>query len=281
MKILLAGCGDIGSRTGLQLASQFDCYGLKRNPQSIPQPIAPIAGSVTNAMRLREVLEEGFDVVVVTLTPGEFTEKAYRESYVDGAATLVESIQCAGHKPKLVIWVSSTSVYGNNAGGWVDEQSPTAAQSFSGKLLLQAEELIATLPCATVIVRFSGIYGPGRTRMLNQVLAGRGRPAQPEQWSNRIHSDDCAGVLAHLVHRFQQGEKLDSLYLATDSAPVTQHDLRRWLAAELNVELRDEPVEQKAIRRCSNQRLLKTGYQFQYPTYKEGYRALIESMPDR
>ena len=280
MKILLAGCGDIGSRTGLQLASQFDCFGLKRNPRSIPQPIAPLAGSVTDVSRLREVLDQGFDVVVVTLTPGEFTEQAYRKSYVDGAATLVEAIECTEHKPKLVIWVSSTSVYGNNAGGWVDEQSPTAAQSFSGKLLLQAEELIATLPCASVIVRFSGIYGPGRTRMLGQVLAGRGRPALPEQWSNRIHSDDCAGVLAHLVRRFQQGEQLESLYLATDSAPVTQHDLRRWLAAELNVELRDEIVEQKAIRRCSNQRLLETGYQFKYPTYKEGYKALIEGMPD-
>ena len=219
-------------------------------------------------------------MLVVTLTPGEFTEQAYRKSYVDGAATLVKVIRRSEHKPKLVIWVSSTSVYGDNQGAWVDEQSPTAAKSFSGKLLLEAEELIATLPCTNVIVRFSGIYGPGRTRMLGQVLAGKGRPAQPEQWSNRIHSDDCAGVLAHLVRRFEKGEKLDSLYVATDSAPVTQHDLRCWLAQELNVELRDELVEQKAIRRCSNQRLLETGYQFKYPTYKEGYTALIESMPD-
>ena len=280
MKILLAGCGDIGSRTGLQLASQFDCSGLKRNPHSIPQPISPLAGSVTDPNRLQEVLAEDFDVLVVTLTPGEFTEQAYRKSYVDGAATLVKAIQRSEHKPKLVIWVSSTSVYGDNQGAWVDEQSPTAAKSFSGKLLLEAEELIATLPCTNVIVRFSGIYGPGRTRMLGQVLAGKGRPAQPEQWSNRIHSDDCAGVLVHLVRRFEKGEKLDSLYVATDSAPVTQHDLRCWLAKELNVELRDELVEQKAIRRCSNQRLLETGYQFKYPTYKEGYTALIESMPD-
>lgn len=280
MKILLAGCGDIGSRTGLELASQFDCYGLKRNPQSIPQPITPLGGSVTDVEALQTILEQGFDTIVVTLTPGEFTEQAYRNSYVDGAATLVKAIERSEHKPKLVIWVSSTSVYGDNRGGWVDEQSPTAAKSFSGKLLLEAEELIATLPCTTVIVRFSGIYGPGRSRMLGQVLAGKGRPAQPEQWSNRIHSDDCAGVLAHLVRRFEKGEKLDNLYVATDSAPVTQHDLRRWLAQELNVELRDELVEQKAIRRCSNQRLLETGYQFKYPTYKEGYKTLIESMPD-
>ena len=280
MKILLAGCGDIGCRTGLQLAPQFDCFGLKRNPQNLPDAIEPIAGSLTDLNRLQEVLAEGFDVLVVTLTPGAFTPEAYQKSYVDGAATLVAAINNTEHKPRLVIWVSSTSVYGDRHGDWVDEQSPTAAQSFSGKLLLQAEEHIAALPCASIIVRFSGIYGPGRTRMLGQILAGKGRPAQPEQWSNRIHSDDCAGVLAHLIHCFENGDKLDSLYVATDCAPVTQHDLRIWLAQQLSVELQDEIVEQKAIRRCSNQRLLETGYQFIYPGYREGYQSLIDALPE-
>ena len=281
LKILLAGCGDIGCRTGLQLAPQFKCFGLKRNPQTLPDSINPIAGSLTDLNRLQAVLAEGFDVLVVTLTPDAFTPEAYQKSYVNGAATLAAAINGSEHKPRLVIWVSSTSVYGNNQGAWVDEQSPTAAQSFSGKLLLQAEEHISALPCATIIVRFSGIYGPGRTRMLKQILAGKGRPAQPEQWNNRIHSDDCAGVLAHLIGCFDRSEALDNLYVATDSAPVTQHDLRLWLAAQLNVELQDEIVEQKAIRRCSNQRLLDTGYQFIYPGYKEGYQSLIAAMPDK
>jgi len=276
LKILLAGCGDIGCRTGLQLAPQFDCFGLKRNPQNLPDAISPITGSLTDLNRLEDVLVEGFDVLVVTLTPGSFTPEAYQKSYVDGATTLVAAINSAEHKPRLVIWVSSTSVYGDRQGAWVDEQSPTAAQTFSGKLLLQAEEQIAELSCATVIVRFSGIYGPGRTRMLGQILAGKGRPAVPEQWSNRIHSDDCAGVLAHLIRRFDKGEALDNLYVATDCAPVTQHDLRIWLAKQLKVELQDEIVEQKAIRRCSNQRLLDGGYQFIYPGYKEGYQSLID-----
>ena len=280
MKILLAGCGDIGCRTGLQLAPQHDCFGLKRNPQKLPDSIKPIAGSLTDLNRLQDVLAEGFDVLVVTLTPGTFTPEAYQKSYVDGATTLATAIDKAEHKPRLVIWVSSTSVYGDNQGAWVDELSATAPLSFSGKLLLQAEEHISALPCASIIVRFSGIYGPGRTRMLGQILAGKGRPAQPEQWSNRIHSDDCAGVLAHLIRCFENGDKLDSLYVATDCAPVTQHDLRIWLATQLNVDLQDEIVEQKAIRRCSNQRLLETGYKFIYPGYKEGYQSLIDALPE-
>jgi len=73
------------------------------------------------------------------------------------------------------------------------------------------------------------------------------------------------------------GKELESLYIATDCAPVTQHDLRIWLAEQLEVELKDEIVEQKAIRRCSNQRLLNSGYEFLYPSYKEGYQSLIEA----
>ena len=275
MKILFAGCGDIGCRSASRLVDEFDCYGLKRSPQTLPDYISPLAGSMTDLDRLVEVLNQGVDVVVATLTPDGFNPEAYQRAYVDSAKTLASAMTLASFVPKLVIWVSSTSVYGNCNGDWVDEQSPTTALSFSGKLLLEAEQQITALPCATVIVRFSGIYGPGRTRMLDQIIAGKGRPAQPQQWSNRIYSEDCAGVLAHLVRAFDTGKELESLYIATDCAPVTQHDLRIWLAQQLEVELKDEIVEQKAIRRCSNQRLLESGYKFLYPSYKEGYKLLI------
>ncbi|MDA7852014.1 sugar nucleotide-binding protein [Porticoccaceae bacterium] len=279
MKILFAGCGDIGTRTASRLAADFDCFGFKRNPQTLPEFISPLVGSMTDLDRLVEVLNQDFDVLVATLTPDGFNPEAYRRAYVDSAKTLASAMTLASSVPKLVIWVSSTSVYGHCNGDWVDEQSPTTAQSFSGKLLLEAEQQIAALACTTVIVRFSGIYGPGRTRMLDQIVAGKGRPAQPQQWSNRIYSEDCAGVLAHLVREFGAGKALESVYIATDSAPVTQHDLRIWLAQQLDVELQDEIVEQKAIRRCSNQRLLDSGYQFLYPSYKEGYQSLIDALP--
>jgi nucleoside-diphosphate-sugar epimerase len=275
LKVLLAGCGDIGQRTGARLTPNYQCFGLRRHPQNLPDAISPIAGNMADAQGLEEILSTGFDVVVVTLTPDQFTEQAYRQSYLAGATALATAIGNIELKPKLVIWVSSTSVYGNNQGDWVDEASPTNPASFSGKLLLEAEQQIQSLPCAHSIVRFSGIYGPGRTRMLSQIKAGVGRPAKPEQWSNRIHSEDCAGVLAHLIERFAQNRPIEPLYLATDCAPVTQHKMRNWLATQMQVELTDETVEQKSIRRCSNQRLLDSGYEFIFPSYKEGYLALM------
>lgn len=275
MKILLAGCGDLGQRTGARLTPHHQCFGLRRHPENLPGTIVPIAGNMADAEGLEEILCEGFDIVVVTLTPDQFTEQAYRQAYLAGATALVTAVNNVALKPRLVIWISSTSVYGNNQGDWVDETSPTDPASFSGKLLLEAEQQIKTLPCAHSIVRFSGIYGPGRTRMLSQIKAGVGRPAMPEQWSNRIHSEDCAGVLAHLIRCFADGGDIESLYLATDCAPVTQHEMRNWLASQMQVQLTDETVVQNSIRRCSNQRLLDSGYEFIFPSYKEGYLALM------
>lgn len=275
MKILFLGCGDIAQRAAAQLLDQHQCFGLRRNPESLPSAITPLRGDVSDYRQLQQVLAENFDVLVATLTPDGFTEQAYRNAYLESAKALQRALAGLDSQPKLVIWVSSTSVYGDTGGAWVDEDSPTEPQTFSGRILLAAEEVIRQLPCNNTLVRFSGIYGPGRTRMINQVLAGKGRPADPKQWSNRIHSDDCAGVLAHLIDLLTEGEVPEPLYLASDSKPVTQHDLRRWLASQLGVELEEEAVDGGAVRRCSNRALLQSGYQFNYPSYREGYLSLL------
>mgnify|MGYP000023271547 CR=1 FL=1 len=93
MKILFAGCGDIGTRTASRLAADFDCFGFKRNPQTLPEFISPLVGSMTDLDRLVEVLNQDFDVLVATLTPDGFNPEAYRRAYVDSAKTLVAKDQ--------------------------------------------------------------------------------------------------------------------------------------------------------------------------------------------
>lgn len=274
MKILFIGCGDIAQRTVPLLEGQHQCVGLRRNPVDLPLTITPVIGDVTNQSQLQTILAQGFDVIVVTLTPDGFSEQAYRSAYLEAAQSLTQALTTIDTEP-LVIWVSSTSVYGDAEGAWVDEDSPTEPHTFSGRILLAAEETIQTLPGAKTVIRFSGIYGPGRSRMLTQVREGKGRPPQPELWSNRIHSEDCAGVIAHMIRLHQQGNKLQPVYLASDSEPVTQHDIRNWLATQIGIELTEESVKKGPIRRCSNRNLLQSGYQFKYPTYKEGYLALL------
>ena len=122
---------------------------------------------------------------------------------------------------------------------------------------------------------------PGRLALLNSVKNGIGSPAQPKQWSNRIHSDDCAGFLVHLVNRYLKGQKLEKLYLGTDCEPAAQHDMRKWLAGKLNVILTEEAKSSRAgTQRYTNKKLLQSGYQLQYPSYREGYVSVIKSLSD-
>ena len=281
MKILLAGCGDIGQRVAARFADEHQCFGLRRNPEQLPVFINPLKADLTNSEELVGIFSQGFDVVIATLTPGARTEEAYQKAYVDTATALVSSINNAKYQPKIVIWISSTSVYGDSSNQWLEEESPVNPASFSARALKKAEDIMTAVSCDLTIVRFSGIYGPGRLALLNSVKNGIGSPAQPKQWSNRIHSDDCAGFLVHLVNRYLKGQKLEKLYLGTDCEPAAQHDMRKWLAGKLNVILTEEAKSSRAgTQRYTNKKLLQSGYQLQYPSYREGYVSVIKSLSD-
>jgi nucleoside-diphosphate-sugar epimerase len=277
LKILFIGCGDIAQRTASLVRESQRCYGLRRNPNSFPSYITPITADASDSKKLHSVTAEGFDIWVVTITPAKFTQQAYLDAYLAVAQSILEVVGSIPNPPKLIIWVSSTSVYGDCAGGWVDETTKAIPVTFSGEILLQAEKIIKDLPCQSTVVRFSGIYGPGRSRLLSQVRSGRGRPQMPQQWSNRIHADDCGGVLAHLINLFESGKPIEQVYLASDCQPVTQHEIRRWLAQRLSVDLVEESVAEGLVRRCSNRLLLESGFNFKYPSFREGYAALIEN----
>ncbi len=281
MKILLAGCGDIGQRVAARFADEHQCFGLRRNPEQLPVFINPLKADLTNSEELVGIFSQDFDVVIATLTPGARTEEAYQKAYVDTATALVSSINNAEYQPKIVIWISSTSVYGDSTNQWLEEESPVNPASFSARALKKAEDIMTAVSCDLTIVRFSGIYGPGRLALLNSVKNGIGSPAQPKQWSNRIHSDDCAGFLVHLVNRYLKGQKLEKLYLGTDCEPAAQHDMRKWLAGKLNVILTEEAKSSRAgTQRYTNKKLLQSGYQLQYPSYREGYVSVIKSLSD-
>ena len=275
-KVLFIGCGDIAQRAFKLIADRFYCCGIRRNPHKVHSSINVITADASDAQQLLEVASQGFDIWVATITPTGYSRDAYKESYLAVAQSIADTVDALPHPPKLIIWVSSTSVYGDNNGQWVDEATKPNPATFSAKILLQAEKIIQNLSCSSTVVRFSGIYGPGRTRLLKQVQEGKGRLKTPEQWSNRIHADDCGGVLAHLIDFFATDKPMEQVYLASDSEPVTQHDIRKWIASCLSIDLIEEPVDIGQVRRCSNRLLLRSGFNFKYASYKEGYAALIE-----
>jgi nucleoside-diphosphate-sugar epimerase len=166
----------------------------------------------------------------------------------------------------------------------VDETSPAEPAHFSGTTLVEGERIVLGGPFPATVVRFAGIYGPGRTRMIEAVRSGAAIISTTQSYVNHIHRDDCAGVLRHVMNLGQP----DPFYIGVDNEPVERGAMLRWLAQRLGVpeppvsrEGKGESVRaMRGNKRCSNARLLTTGYAFQYPTFREGYGALIEGQYD-
>lgn len=276
MRALLIGFGDLAQRLAPKfLAAGHALTGLRRSPLTFPG-VAMVAGDCRDEATLRALLE-GQDIVVVSLTPGQFTAEAYQASYVAAAKALQAALADIAQPPKHLFWVSSTSVYGESAGEWVDETTPAQPKGFSGQALLAAEAILQQGSVPVTVVRFSGIYGPGRNRLLTQVRAGHCAPAEPVLWTNRIHAEDCAGVLYHLASMAWAGNAVAPLYIGTDCEPVPLHEVHKWLAAAIGVACQtgNGADFMRGNGRCRNDLLLATGYRFLYPSFREGYQALL------
>jgi nucleoside-diphosphate-sugar epimerase len=144
-------------------------------------------------------------------------------------------------------------------------------------VLLESEVVAQTAGPTAVCVRFGGIYGPGRTRLIDGVRRGDVPIAPYPSYTNRIHRDDCAGVLRHLARL----ERPERVYVGTDRDPADQRDVVRWLAERVGAPApRVESAEvgdgkQARGKRCRSDRLVASGYRFIYPTFREGYAALL------
>ncbi|MEO0443072.1 MAG: NAD-dependent epimerase/dehydratase family protein [Pseudomonadota bacterium] len=279
-KLLLLGFGDIARRLVQQLPpDQFAIKAVRRRSDNYPG-VESVAMDCTNRQAMVNLLESGFDIIVITMTPAQMSDAGYKQAYVGAVDNLIQGLNKHQQSPQLIIFVSSTSVYGQTRGEWVDENSVTEPKTYSGKRLLEAETLLSESHYPTCCVRFSGIYGPGRRRLIEQVLAGHGAVAEPVLYSNRIHANDGAGILAHLIVN-RASLTLEPIYLASDCEPSPLHEVKYWLAEQLGLpkeHLQPKPLARslRSSKRCSNQKVRDLGYQFRYPTYRQGYKQLLD-----
>lgn len=279
-KVLIAGCGDVGSALGIRLVGAGDVvWGLRRRVQSLPSPIRPVGADLQRPEDLSE-LPQGLEVVVYAAAASAFSEEGYRRAYVQGLRNLLAALQAGDQPVARLVLVSSTAVYGQKDGEWVDEDSPTRPDHFSGRVMLEAEQVALQGPYPATVLRFGGIYGPGRTRLIEGVRRGDPCNDDPPAFTNRIHRDDCAGVLQHVIAL----ERPARVYLGVDSRPAPQCEVRDWLAARLGVpsprRISAAPgaAPQRGNKRCRNERLLASGYRFLYPSYREGYAAVLRGI---
>lgn len=277
-RILIAGCGDVGTALGHVLAADgHEVTGLKRRPPAGAGPIRYIAADLTDAAALAGI-DGGFDQIVVTVAPDAGREEAYRRVFRDGVMNLLERFSRAD-SPAAFTFVSSTGVYGQTGGEWVDESSPAEPTGFRGQTLLDAEQAMLSRDDNNTVIRFSGIYGPGRERLINLTRQGGEVQFEPPYYTNRIHRDDCVGVLKFVIDRKLAGEKLQPVYLGSDSEPAPSWEVIAWLADRLGVpppaKKRQPGADQN--KRCRNRRLVDAGYRFIYPSWRDGYDTMVSA----
>jgi len=278
-RILIAGCGDVGTELGVRLTQDgHTVWGLRRHCDTLPSSFHAFPADLTKPETL-SALPPALDVVFYTAAPSSSSVDNYRATYVDGIRHLLTALATQGHNVQRFIFTSSTGVYAQEAGEWVDETSPTEPIHFSGRELLVGEQVVLNSSFPATVVRLAGIYGPGRTRLIDSVRKGTAVCTDgPPVYTNRIHRDDCAGVLQHVMQLTQP----DRLYLAVDHEPADQCVVLGWIALQLGL---PPPREETATdaqaglhrsnKRCRNTQLIETGYVFHYPTFREGYQALL------
>ncbi len=276
--LLVIGCGNLGAEVATYFAQRdWRVFGVRRSGGKLAG-VTMLAGDVTAPETLGALRELQPDYVLIALTPGEFSDDRYRAVYADGARNVLAALDM--QQIKHVFWVSSTSVYHQNDGSWVDENSVTEPSAFSGARLLEAERVIAASGVPHTSIRFGGIYGPGRARLLRQLHTGlrSSLHAQPH-YSNRIHRDDAVAILQFLIESAARGVELEPLYLGVDTEPALLTDIERWFSDYLNIDYEtlvpDAPPVRGGSRRCSSARLQALGYRFMYPTFREGLPTLM------
>jgi nucleoside-diphosphate-sugar epimerase len=277
-KVLIVGYGDLGSEVARQLAHEgLNVTGVRRSSNvsadhSGSNAIQIIAADVTKPELLTALNDVQPDIVIYCVAASGQTDAEYKSAYVDGLRNVLAT-QKGNSQLKHVFFVSSTRVYGQDTQAVLDESVPALPADFGGHRLLEAEHLLQTLSCGTTVLRLSGIYGPGRLRMLNLAKSPDNWPKQ-NVWSNRIHRDDAAAFMVFLIQQVLAGNTIQHCFIVTDSSPVPQYEVLSWLATELRAG-KPEQISASGGKRLSNKSMLETGFKLQYPDYKAGYRTLL------
>lgn len=272
-RVLLAGCGDLGARVAQRLLARGDTvYALRRHPPAADgSGVHWLAGDLTDAGSLAGLPRDVTRLVYLP-APDARSEGAYRAIFPDGLRHVVDALHAA--PLASVLLVSSSAVFADNGGAWVNEQTPAAPPGFNGAALLEAERWLASQPVSGVALRLAGLYGPGRLQLVERLRRGEVRvPRAKPHWANRIHIDDAAAAIVHLLGLADP----QSLYLGVDDTPLPLDVLCDHLAALAGAPAPPEGPGPRGVgsKRLSNARLRASGWSPCWPDARTGYAALL------
>ena len=274
MRILIVGCGYVGLPLGEILARRgHEVHAVRRTAIALAgienTGLRPHATDITRREQL-DSLPGPFDWVINTVSSSRGNTAAHRAVFVDGTRHLLDWLN--GSATRLV-FTSSTSVYEQTNGAWVDEESLDEPEGDTGQNLALAEELFLESSQGATILRVAGIYGPGRGYLYRQFLKDEA-VMDGERWLNMIHRDDVINAILCAM------KNEPSIYNVTDDEPVTQRKFFAWLAELLNKPMppsgtpASSSKRKRTNKRVANGRLKALGWTLRYPTFREGYSVL-------
>jgi len=269
-RVVILGCGFVGVRAARLFAGEgWEVIGVTHSAESAArltgEPFRAVACDIADGAALSAAKElHGADAVISAVSSGRGGEEAYRAVYLRGIWNAIEHLD-AGR----VLFVSSTSVYGQTGGEWVTEESPAEPVSPTSRILREAED--AALEHGGTVARLAGIYGPGRSVLLRKFLDGTAIIEEGgARHINQIHADDAAGALFHIVAR----DLPAGIYNVADDQPLTQLACYEFLSTRLGLPLPPPgPVDTNRKRgvtnkRVSNAKLRSLGWSLIYPSFQ-------------
>ncbi len=269
LRLAVLGAGYIGSATARALAARGDLVWAVRRRAHPPEPgITWLAGDITSGVI--EGLPASLDAVVLAVAPsgpGDDYERIYPP------AARAAAVLARAHSARALVYTSSTGVYGERDGAWVDEATPARGEGPGSRALIEAEQVLlgADLTGVTVL-RVAGIYGPGRDPRPRFAQADQ-LPMHGAYWVNLAHRDDIVRAILGMLEHTGEARVLN----VADGAPTQAADIARWLAAEAGGDPNALRFDHGAPLSRSNQRvanaaLCATGWRPAYLSFREGFR---------
>ncbi len=269
-RVFIAGCGFAGLATARLFHAQgWEVIGGTHSAESASllqaEPFAVVVVDICDRAALSAApYLQGLDAVIHCASSGRGGAEQYRAVYLEGVRNLVEVLA-----PVRLLFTSSTSVYAQTDGQWVNEESAAAPDRETGHVLCETERLV----CAGggVVARLAGIYGPARSVLLKKFLNGEARvEGDGQRWINQIHRDDIASGLLCLVEAGCLG-----VFNLSDDLPLQQLAVYEWLARHF-----ERPLPASAEidlnrkrgwtnKRVSNQRLRALGWRPRFASFLE------------
>ena len=276
-RILIAGCGYVGAATAdLFHGAGWEVEGWTHSGQVAGKPY-PISAVDISDRAAVAAAASAFDAVIHCASSGGGGAESYRRIYLEGARNLLAEL-----RPRTFLYTSSTSVYAQTGGEWVDEESAAEPAQETGRILRETEEFVRQN--GGCVARLAGIYGPGRSALLRKFLSGDARIEEgAPRYLNQAHRADIAAALLHLVTAPNESQIVN----VSDDQPMTQRECYEWLATKLDRPIpaatsqRGERKRGASNKRVSNRRLRGLGWQPQFPSFPSGMeKSVLPAYPD-